>query len=206
MVLRFLCMYAFVTAASLTLRDKGNNPLLCVLEEFGALWRQVFFLQKKEWISLNDLTPMIPVNPGVSWENTKRYTKARCACSILRVSDLGFWWKNMKSAGETSLIVTGVCSFKFQLQEVRSTLLWESVLFVAAETFCYFNVHGIKVTNALLSRYLVISVFWWIAFRIKKVCFKMVLLGHSAVGRALSYSDNTIQRWREVWQRLLAMM
>lgn len=69
-------------------------------------------LQKKELISVGDVTPMIPVNPGVSWKNTKRYTKARYACSILRLSDLAFRQKNVKSVGETSLIVMSIHSFK----------------------------------------------------------------------------------------------
>lgn len=102
MVLRFLCVYAFVTAASLTLRNKGykgNNPVK--YWDFGGCWRSLMLCSNrstncftKKSIHVGDLTPMIPVNPGTSWKNTKRYTKARYACSILRLLDLAFWWKN----------------------------------------------------------------------------------------------------------------
>lgn len=143
MILRFLCVYVFV-AAALTLRGKGyegNSSVKYWNLDAEGVWCFVatpllVVLQKKDWICVGDLTLMIPVNPGISWKITKRSTKARYACSVLRLLDLAFSWENVKTVGKTSPIVVGIHSFKFRFQKVLITLLWKSAPYLLLLGLC----------------------------------------------------------------------
>lgn len=98
--------------------------------------RLLVVLQKKDGICVDDSTPMIPVNPGISWKVMKRSTKARYACNVLRLLVLAFSWKIVKTVAKTSLIVVGVDSFKFSFQKVLITLLWKSASYLLLLGLC----------------------------------------------------------------------
>lgn len=87
----------------------------------------------KDEIHVGSLTLMIPVNPGISWKIAKTFTKARCACSVLRLLHLAFSWKNVKTVGKTFLIVD---LFKFGFQKVLITVLWKSASYLLLLGLC----------------------------------------------------------------------
>lgn len=81
-----------------------------------------------------------------SQKNTKRNTKAKAVKSNLLMEECEICRRDFFSSyGHLFILILAPESYKY-------SALGICVLLVAAETFWYFNVYGIKVANALLSK------------------------------------------------------